>query len=83
MEYRYLGKSGLQVSALSLGAWVTYGGQVGEEIAYECMSTAYEAGVNFFDTAEAYGGGQLMGTFLLSPLLTKFITKLSGGWEVA
>ncbi len=57
MEYRYLGKSGLQVSALSLGAWVTYGGQVGEEIALECMTAAYEAGVNFFDNAEAYARG--------------------------
>jgi voltage-dependent potassium channel beta subunit len=58
MEYRYLGKSGLQVSALSLGAWVTYGGQVGEEIAYECMNAAYEEGVNFFDNAEVYAGGK-------------------------
>jgi voltage-dependent potassium channel beta subunit len=57
MEYRYLGKSGLQVSALSLGAWVTYGGQVGEQIALECMTAAYEAGVNFFDNAEAYARG--------------------------
>ncbi len=58
MEYRYLGKSGLQVSALSLGAWVTYGGQVGENVAYECMKAAYDAGVNFFDNAEAYARGQ-------------------------
>jgi voltage-dependent potassium channel beta subunit len=58
MEYRYLGKSGLQVSALSLGAWVTYGGQVGEEVAYQCMQAAIEAGVNFFDNAEAYAGGK-------------------------
>ena len=58
MEYRYLGQSGLQVSALSLGAWVTYGGQVGEEIAYECMTAAYEEGVNFFDNAEVYADGK-------------------------
>lgn len=57
MEYRRLGKSGLKVSVLSLGAWVTYGGQVGEEIAYQCMVAAYEAGVNFFDNAEAYAHG--------------------------
>lgn len=57
MEYRYLGRSGLQVSALSLGAWVTFGEQVGEEIAYDCMTAAYEAGVNFFDNAEVYGRG--------------------------
>lgn len=57
MDYRYLGRSGLQVSALSLGAWVTYGGQVGEEVAFECMRAAYENGVNFFDNAEAYANG--------------------------
>ncbi len=57
MEYRFLGASGLKVSALSLGAWVTYGEQVGEQIAYECMQAAYEAGVNFFDNAEAYADG--------------------------
>lgn len=57
MEYRFLGRSGLKVSALSLGAWVTYGGQVGEEMAYECMTAAFEQGVNFFDNAEAYAGG--------------------------
>lgn len=57
MDYRYLGRSGLQVSALSLGAWVTYGGQVGEEVAFECMRAAYESGVNFFDNAEAYENG--------------------------
>jgi voltage-dependent potassium channel beta subunit len=57
MEYRNLGKSGLKLSALSLGAWVTYGGQVGEDIAEKCMAAAYEHGVNFFDNAEAYAGG--------------------------
>jgi hypothetical protein len=44
MEYRHLGKSGLKVSALSLGGWVTYGGQVGEDIAAECMNEAYKVG---------------------------------------
>jgi len=58
MEYRYLGRSGLQVSALSLGAWVTYGQQVGEDVAYDCMRAAFDAGVNFFDNAEAYAGGK-------------------------
>lgn len=58
MEYRRLGSAGLQVSALSLGAWVTYGEQVGEDIAMECMQAAYDAGVNFFDNAESYGSGQ-------------------------
>jgi voltage-dependent potassium channel beta subunit len=57
LEYRFLGRSGLRVSALSLGAWVTYGGQVGEQTALDCMTAAYEAGVNFFDNAEAYADG--------------------------
>lgn len=57
MNYRRLGKAGIKLSELSLGAWVTYGGQVGENVAYECMTAAYEAGVNFFDNAEGYAGG--------------------------
>jgi voltage-dependent potassium channel beta subunit len=58
MEYRRLGKAGIKVSALSLGSWVTYGEQVGEKIAQECMQAAYEGGVNFFDTAEGYADGK-------------------------
>ncbi|MBI4926716.1 MAG: aldo/keto reductase [Anaerolineae bacterium] len=57
MEYRRLGKAGIKVSALSLGAWVTYGGQVGQEVADQCMAAAFEHGVNFFDNAEAYADG--------------------------
>jgi len=58
MEYRRLGRSGLNVSVISLGAWVTYGSQVGEDVAYECMKVAFDAGVNFFDNAEAYASGR-------------------------
>lgn len=58
MEYRYLGRSGLQVSALSLGGWVTWGQQVGDDVTYECMKAAWDAGVNFFDTAEVYADGR-------------------------
>ncbi len=57
MNYRRLGSAGLKVSELSLGAWVTYGGQVGEPVALKCMSAAHDAGVNFFDNAEAYADG--------------------------
>lgn len=57
MNYRRLGNAGLKVSELSLGAWVTYGGQVGEDVALKCMSAAHEAGVNFFDNAEVYADG--------------------------
>lgn len=58
MEYRFLGRSGLQVSALSFGSWVTFGEQIDEDVAYESMKEAYDAGVNYFDNAEAYAGGQ-------------------------
>jgi aryl-alcohol dehydrogenase-like predicted oxidoreductase len=58
MEYRRLGHSGLKISSLSLGAWVTYGSQVGEDAALDCMSAAFDAGVNFFDNAEAYASGK-------------------------
>jgi voltage-dependent potassium channel beta subunit len=58
MEYRRLGRSGLKVSVLSLGSWVTFGPQVDGDLAQQCLSTAYEAGVNFFDNAEAYAGGR-------------------------
>ena len=58
MEYRRLGSAGLQVSVFSFGAWVTFGEQMGEDVAYDCMAAAYEAGVNFFDNAEAYAGGK-------------------------
>ncbi len=57
MNYRRLGSAGLKVSELSLGAWVTYGGQVGEETAAKCMSAAYDLGVNFYDNAEGYAHG--------------------------
>ena len=58
MEYRRLGKSGLELSALSFGSWVTFGQQIDEDTAFACMEAAYQAGVNFFDNAEAYAGGQ-------------------------
>ena len=58
MEYRRLGKSGLQVSALSYGAWVTFSKQVKIDDAVEIMKVAYDAGVNFFDNAEVYEHGE-------------------------
>jgi voltage-dependent potassium channel beta subunit len=58
MKYRRLGRSGLQVSELSLGSWVTYHNQVDERAAKEMLAAAYDAGVNFFDNAEAYAGGK-------------------------
>lgn len=67
MEYRRLGSAGLKLSALSFGSWVTYGTQMGDDLARECMIAAYDAGVNFFDNAEVYAGGQsevIMGNVL-------------------
>jgi voltage-dependent potassium channel beta subunit len=58
MNYRRLGRSGLKVSELSLGSWVTYGNQVDTQSAVECMAAAWDAGVNFFDNAEVYARGQ-------------------------
>jgi len=57
MQYRRLGHSGLKVSELSFGSWVTYGSQVDTQSAVECMAAAWDAGVNFFDNAEVYARG--------------------------
>lgn len=58
MEYRRLGSSGLKVSILSLGSWVTFDTQVDNELAIECIAAAGDAGCNFFDNAEAYAAGK-------------------------
>ncbi|MFK7694824.1 aldo/keto reductase family protein [Paenibacillus sp. HJGM_3] len=57
MQYRNLGKSGLKVSEISLGSWLTYGGYVERQQAIDTIHRAYEAGINFFDTANAYMRG--------------------------
>ncbi len=58
MRYRNLGKSGLKVSEVALGSWLTYGGTVAEESAIACVRRAFEMGVNYFDTADAYARGE-------------------------
>lgn len=58
MNYRHLGKSGIQVSELAFGSWITFGKQANLKKAMEMMAAAYDAGVNFFDNAEAYAGGE-------------------------
>jgi aryl-alcohol dehydrogenase-like predicted oxidoreductase len=58
MQYRRLGRAGVRVSTLSLGSWVTYHNQVDARAAVEMMAAAYDAGINFFDNAEAYAAGQ-------------------------
>jgi len=67
MTYRRLGRSGLKVSVLSFGSWVSFGPQLDVEKGAACMEAAYEAGVNFFDNAEVYAGGkseQIMGDII-------------------
>lgn len=58
MKYNRLGKSGLQVSALSFGSWLTFGMQIDDSMAERLMNIAYDAGVNFFDNAEIYANGE-------------------------
>ncbi|HHZ98349.1 MAG TPA: aldo/keto reductase, partial [Candidatus Marinimicrobia bacterium] len=58
MNYRRLGKSGLKLSELSYGSWVTFSFQLDESAAEDCMKVAYDAGVNFFDNAEVYADGE-------------------------
>ena len=58
MEYRRLGNSGVKVSALGFGSWVSFDNQMGTDMALECMQAAHDAGCNFFDNAEAYAAGK-------------------------
>ena len=75
------------MSELSLGAWITYGGQVSEDIAEKCMAAAYEAGVNFFDNAEAYARGKaeiVMGNVIeagLAPRVGHCFDQIILGWR--
>ena len=67
MQYRRMGDSGLKLSVFSFGSWITFGGQMGLDDSLECMQNAHDAGVNFFDNAEVYAGGEsetLMGEAL-------------------
>src|ERR1041385_5262491 len=72
MEYRRLGRAGIKVSVLSFGSWVTFGPQVDVDAAAEMFQIARDAGVNFFDNAEAYAGGES------ERIMGKAISKL--GW---
>ena len=67
MNYRRLGRSGVKVSELSFGSWITYGNQMDNRLARDCMAAAFDAGVNFFDNAEVYATGkseEIMGEVL-------------------
>ena len=75
MKYRHLGASGLKLSVLSFGSWVTFGPQLHDNLAMECMTAARDAGVNFFDNAEAYAGGES------ESIMGRALSEL--GWPVA
>ena len=88
MEYRRLGKSGLQVSVLSFGSWVSFSKQINDKVADELMGIAYDNGINFFDNAEVYALGEsekMMGRVLKrkngTVLLLPFHQKLFWGWR--
>ena len=85
MEYRRLGRSGLKVSVLSFGSWVSFSKQINDKAADELMGIAYDKGINFFDNAEVYALGEsekMMGRVLkkkngiVHPL--RFLPKLFG-----
>ncbi|KAJ3225734.1 ATP-sensitive inward rectifier potassium channel 1 [Clydaea vesicula] len=73
MEYRFLGNSGLKVSVLSIGGWLTYGGTMDQDPTAKCLKAAYDAGINFFDTAEAYADGN--SEILMGKVIKEF------GWK--
>ena len=88
MNYRRLGRSGLRVSELSFGSWVTYGNQLDGNAARECMAAAYDAGVNFFDNAQVYAAGkseELMGEALkkLGWPRMKYVVSTKFFWGMA
>ena len=88
MNYRRLGRSGLKVSELSLGSWVTYGNQVDTNAARECMAAAWDQGVNFFDNAEVYAAGkseEIMGEALkkLAWPRIKYVVSTKFFWGIS
>jgi voltage-dependent potassium channel beta subunit len=87
MNYRRLGRSGLKVSELSLGSWVTYGNQLDTGAARDCMAVAWDRGVNFFDNAEVYANGkseEIMGEALkkLAWPRLKYIVSTKFFWGI-
>jgi voltage-dependent potassium channel beta subunit len=87
MEYQRLGQAGVKVSRLSLGSWVTFSKQVDLNLAAECMSVAFDYGVNFFDNAEVYANGkseQIMGEVIrkLNWPRMKYMTSTKFFWGI-
>ncbi|KAI0024227.1 putative voltage-gated K channel beta subunit [Xylariomycetidae sp. FL0641] len=73
MKYRFLGKSGLQVSVIGLGGWINYGGYVNKEKTIACMKAAYDCGINFFDCSDHFAGG------MTESIMGEVIRRL--GWQ--
>ncbi len=71
--FRNLGRNGLRVSQLGLGTWVTFGGQISDDIAEELVTIAYENGINLFDTAEVYAAGKWVFCFSWIIIFFSFI----------
>ncbi len=85
MEYRRMGKYGLKVSELSLGAWLTFGDQIDQDTARECTLAAHEAGVNYFDNADVYASGQaetVMGEVIKQLKRTDLVISSKTFWPV-
>ncbi len=86
MQYRHVGASGLKVSAIALGSWLTYGQGVDDDTAVACIHTAFELGVNYFDTANVYQGGvaeKVLGKALKSLPRSSYVLATKAFWPVS
>lgn len=86
MEYRALGRSGLKVSEIALGNWVTHGGQVGDDAARSCVHAALDAGINFFDTADIYERGKaesVLGEILKGHIRQHLVIATKTFWSMS
>ena len=85
MKYRRLGKSGVKVSEVSLGSWLSYGGTVEDNSATACINRAYELGINFFDTANVYRRGEaekVVGKALANYPRDSYVLATKGFWPM-
>lgn len=86
MEYRHVGHSGLKVSTIALGSWLTYGQGVDDDTAADCIHTAFDLGVNYFDTANVYQGGvaeKVLGKALKSLPRASYVLATKAYWPVS
>jgi voltage-dependent potassium channel beta subunit len=86
MKYRNLGRSGLKISEIGLGSWLTYGGTVEDQTAETCIDKAYELGINFFDTANIYRKGEaeiVVGRALAKYQRDSFVLATKAYWPMA